>query len=133
MVTGRRSWRSIRSCGMAILRSRRMRAVESVGRADRGLADGIAKGVGQRMQGAPAGAMPGDDVFDLERAQSFNGLRNDGFHHTAEMQSPHDTVDRQVRKQLRHLRAYIDDARMRTGAEDDQSQMADVDHEHALV
>ena len=37
--------------------------------ADRRLADAFAEGVGQRVQGAPPGAMAADDVFDAERPQ----------------------------------------------------------------
>ena len=40
---------------------------EGVGRADRRLADPIAKRVGERVQGTPAGAVAGDDVRDRER------------------------------------------------------------------
>src|SRR3954466_8147238 len=72
--------------------------IEGIFGADRGLADGVAKGVGQRVQCTPAGAMPGDDVIDPERPQSLHRVRNDPFHDAAEMQPAHHAVDRDVGK-----------------------------------
>jgi hypothetical protein len=49
---------------------------------------------------------------------------NGGF--AARMQAP-------VQFATLDLRAHVDDARVRACAEDDQSQVADMDNEHALV
>src|SRR5271165_5279787 len=97
---------------------------EGVGGADGRLADRFTKCIGEGVQSAPAGAMSGDDVFDAERPQAFDGIGNDRSHHA---------VDRKIREQLPHLGADIDDPGMRAGTEHDQSQVAHMDHEHALI
>src|SRR4051794_4614286 len=97
---------------------------ESVAGADRRLADSIAKSACQRVQGAPSGTVAGDDVLDAERLQRSDGLGNNAFHDPAQVQPPHHAMYRDIRKQILHLRADIDDAGMRTGAEYDQAQIA---------
>ena len=70
---------------------------------------------------------------DREWPQPFHSLRDQPLHDPAEMQTADHAVDRQIGKQLVHLGADIDDPGMRAGAEDDQSQILDMGHEHALV
>src|SRR5215471_6071601 len=50
---------------------------EGIGGAHCRLAYTIAECIGQRVQGAPAGAVTGDEVFDAERPQPFDGVGND--------------------------------------------------------
>jgi hypothetical protein len=90
--------------------------------------DGVAEGVGQRVQRAPAGAMPGDDVIDPERPQSLHRVRNDPFHDAPEMQPAHHAVDRDVRKQISRVHAHVDDAGVGACAEHDQAEIADMHH-----
>src|ERR1700730_16177240 len=78
-------------------------------------------------------AVAGDDVRDTKRPQPFNGVRNDPFHHAAEVQPAHDAVDWNVGKEIAGMEAYVDDARVRGGAEDGEAQIAHVCHQHALV
>ena len=106
---------------------------EGVGRSDRRLADAIAKRGGKRMQGAPAGAMAGDDVGNREWPQPLDSVGDDPLHDPAEVQAAHHAMDRDLGKQMPHLGADIDDAGMRTRAEHDQSQILDMGHQHALV
>src|SRR6516225_4420613 len=106
---------------------------KGVGRADSRLADPVAERIGERVQRTPAGAMAGDDVFDAERSQPLDRLWNNRFHYAAQMQSSHHAVDRNTGEQPLHLGADIEDARMRAGADDDQSLIAHMDHKHAFV
>src|SRR5262249_30204657 len=107
--------------------------VEGVRRADCGLAHCVAKGIGKRVQRTPTRAVAGDDVRDTKRPQPVDGVRNNPFHHAAEVQPTHDAVDRNVGKEIAGMEAYVDDARVRACAQDDQSQIAHVCHQHALV
>ena len=119
--------------GITQLERQVMSGVEGIFGADRGLAHGIAEGIGERVQRAPTRAMPGDDVADPKRPQSLHGVRNDPFHDAAEMQAAHHAVDRYVGKQVSRVRAHIDDAGVGAGAEHDQAEIADVYDQHALV
>src|SRR5215470_16607319 len=106
---------------------------EGIGRADRRLAYAIAEGIGQRTQGAPAGTMTGNDMFDAERPQPFHRIGNNRLHYPTQMQTSHDAIDRNVREEVSRMRTDVDDARMRAGAEDNQPQLPHMSNEHALV
>ena len=110
-----------------------MLGIEGVFRADRGLAHRVAEGVCERVQRAPTGAVAGDDVRDAKWPQPIDGVRNDSLHDAAEVQPAHDAVDRNVGEEIAGMETYVDDARVRARAEHDQSQMAHVRHQHALV
>src|SRR5262249_34264809 len=110
-----------------------MPGVEGVLCADGGLAHGVAKGIGKRVQRAPTGAVAGDDVRDTKRPQPVDGIRNDPFRDATEVQPAHHAVDRNVRKEFSGMQAHVDDAGMRARAEDDQSQIAHVCYQHAFV
>src|SRR5579885_947785 len=107
--------------------------IEGVGRAYGGLAHRIAERLGERVEGAPAGAMPRDDMPDVEGSQPFDRLRDDALHDAAEMQAAHDGMDRNLREEVADLDADIDDPGMGAGAEDDQPKPAHMHHDHALV
>src|SRR5262249_49120959 len=110
------------------------RLAERAGRAARGLrrkggrrphrrlADRVADGVGQRARSAPAGAVPGDGVGDVERLQPVHRVGDVAFHDAAEVQSSQHGIDGDVRKQASHMRADVDDPRVGAGAEHDQPQ-----------
>ena len=72
-------------------------------------------------------------VRDRERPQSLDSIGNDLLHDAAEMQAAHHAVDRDIRKQMPHLGADIDDAGMRARAQHNQPQILDMGHQHALV
>src|SRR3984893_14577079 len=94
-------------------------SVEGVFRADRGLAHCFTKGISKSVQRTPTSAVAGDAVRDTKQPQPFNGVRNDPFHHAAEVQPAHDAVDWNVGKEIAGMEAYVDDARVRARAEDD--------------
>src|SRR5262249_4510198 len=85
------------------------------------------------MQGTPTRAMAGDDMADIEGPQPGNRVGDELFHDSTEMQPSHNGMDRGVSEKAPGVRAHIDNARMRAGAEDDQPQPPDPGHEHALV
>src|SRR6516164_7271071 len=72
-------------------------------------------------------------MFDCERPQSVYRLGNDPLNHASEMEPAHRAVNWNIRKDLPHLGTYVDDPGMRARAENDQSQVADMPHQHALV
>jgi hypothetical protein len=133
MVTGKRGSRSDEISPGAMFLWVQMTEVKGIGSTDRRLTDCVAKCVCQSVQGAPARAMPGDDVFDAKRPQRLHCIWNNAFHYAAQMQTSHDAMYRNIGEQVSHLRAYVGDAGMRAGAEDDQSQMADMNDEHSLI
>src|SRR5262249_34733260 len=70
-----------------------MALVKRVRRADGRFADGITEGVGQGMQGPPAGAVAADDVTDLEWLQALDRVRDHLLHDAAQVQPTHQGVD----------------------------------------
>jgi hypothetical protein len=72
-------------------------------------------------------------VLDCERPQSVYRLGNHPLHHASEMEPTHRAVDWNVRKESPRVGAHVDDAGMRARAKNDQSQVEDMCHQHALV
>src|SRR6516162_7257202 len=104
-----------------------------VGGPDCRLADGLAKGISERVQGAPPGAMAGNDMADIKGPQPLDRVGYVPFHHASEMQSAHYRVDRGAGEEVCHMRAYIDDTGVRAGAEYSQTEAVYFRHEEPFV
>ncbi len=68
-----------------------------------------------------------------EQPQPLDRLRDDRLHHPAQVQPADHAMDCSIGEKAANLGADVDDAGMRARADDDEPQIADLGHQHALV
>src|SRR5215510_10565231 len=94
---------------------------------DRRRDDAIPEPLGQLSQRPPAGAVRRGDQLEVEGLEGVDGLRNDRLGRASQVEAAQDAKEGDAGKPLRRVRENIDQAGVRTGREDEQALVRQVD------